>query len=99
VPGTRHAIDYCLRIGEDRIWPRVKSLDDYRRTRLSELDKVSVLDRGREVGGLVTFHVEGSDPVWLTQALVKQKINGVPGYRNFAVIDFDEKGVSLHLYV
>jgi len=62
VLGTRHAIDYCLRIGEDRIWQRIKSLADYMRTRLSELDKAAVLDRGPEVGGLVTFHVEGSDP-------------------------------------
>lgn len=91
VQGTRVAIEYCLGLGEDRIWQRVKTLSDHMRGALASLDKVRVLDRGPEVGGLVTFTVEGSDPLYLTQQLLKRKINVVPSYRNFAVIDFDEK--------
>lgn len=91
VQGTRVAIEYCLDIGEDRIWQRVKTLSDSMRGQLAGIDKVRVLDRGPEVGGLVTFTVEGSDPVYLTQQLLKRRINVVPSYRNFAVIDFDEK--------
>lgn len=91
VQGTRVAIEYCLDIGEDRIWQRVKVLSDHMRNELSGIDKVRVLDRGPEVGGLVTFTAEGSDPVNLTQQLLRRRINVVPSYRNFAVIDFDEK--------
>lgn len=91
VQGTRVAIEYCLSIGEDRIWQRVKTLSAQMRGELAGIDKVRVLDRGPEVGGLVTFTVEGSDPVYLTQQLLKRRINVVPSYRNFAVIDFDEK--------
>jgi len=56
--------------------------------------KIRVLDRGPEVGGLVTFTVEGSEPKLLVNELLTRKINVVPSYRNFAVIDFDEKQVE-----
>lgn len=93
VLGTRHAIEYCLKIGEDKIWNRVKELADYTRTQLSALDRVRVLDRGPEVGGLVTFHVKDSDANFIVQKLLEKKINVVSSYRNVAVIDYDEKKV------
>lgn len=94
VLGNRHAIEYCLKVGEDRIWQRVKILSAYMRRKLALIDKVTVLDRGPELGGLVTFNVAGSDPVYLTEQLLRRKINVVPSYRGFAVIDFDEKNVK-----
>jgi selenocysteine lyase/cysteine desulfurase len=53
-----------------------------------------VLDRGPELGGLVTFTIADSDPVFIVGELLKQRINVVPSYRAFGVIDFDEKGVK-----
>lgn len=94
VLGTRSAIEYCLKVREDRIWQRVKGLADCMRQGLSSIDKVRVLDRGPEVGGLVTFAVKGSEPKFLVNEFLKRKINVVPSYRNFAVIDFDEKQVE-----
>jgi selenocysteine lyase/cysteine desulfurase len=94
VLGTSSAIEYCLHAGEDRIWQRVKKLSDYTRSELSTLAKLRVLDRGPELGGLVTFTIEGSDPVYLTQQLLSRKINVVPSYRKFAVMDFDEKDAA-----
>lgn len=94
VLGTKTAIEYFLRIGEDRVWQRVKELSSRLRSQLTGINKVRVLDRGPEVGGLVTFAVEGGDPVHLVQELLKRKINVVPSYRKFAVIDFDEKKVD-----
>lgn len=94
VLGSRAAIEYCLSVGEERIWKRVKSLADYLRAKLAELDGVRVLDRGPEISALVTFHVKTSDPTTITQKLLAKKINVVASYRNFAVIDFDEKKVG-----
>jgi len=94
VLGSRLAIEYCLSIGEERIWQQVKYLSGYMRQELSTIDRVRVLDRGPEVGGLVTFTVKGSEPKYLVGELLKRKINVVPSYRNFAVIDFDEKKVE-----
>jgi selenocysteine lyase/cysteine desulfurase len=94
VLGTRAAIEYCLSIGVDRIGRQIRLLSDLLRQELSVLDKVRVLDRGPELGGLVTFTVKGAQPQHLTAELSRRKINVVPSYRNFAVIDFDEKGVE-----
>jgi selenocysteine lyase/cysteine desulfurase len=94
VLGTAAAIEYCLHIGEDRIQQRVRTLAGRMRSALAGLDKLRVLDRGPELGGLVTFTVEGGDPDHLVNELSRRKINVVPSFRRFAVIDFDEKGVE-----
>jgi selenocysteine lyase/cysteine desulfurase len=94
VLGTASAIEYCLTIGEDKIWQQVKHLSGNLRNQLSQLDRVRVLDKGPEVCGLVTFHVEGSDPKYIVSELLKRKINVVPSYRAFGIIDFDEKGID-----
>jgi selenocysteine lyase/cysteine desulfurase len=94
VLGTGAAIEYCLNIGLDRIGRQVRLLSAFMRQELSSLDKVRVLDKGPELGGLVTFTVKGAQPQYLVNELLKRKINVVPSYRNFAIIDFDEKGVE-----
>jgi selenocysteine lyase/cysteine desulfurase len=94
VVGTKVAIEYCRNIGEDKIWHQLKLLSGITRQKLSEIDRVRVLDRGPEQGALVTFTVEGSDPVLIVSELLKRKINVVPSYRAFGLIDFDEKGVK-----
>jgi selenocysteine lyase/cysteine desulfurase len=91
VLGTRMAIEYCLHLGEARIWQQVKLLSAYLRQELSPLGGLRMLDRGPETCGLVTFTVAGSEPKYLVNELLKRKINVVPSFRNFAVIDFDEK--------
>jgi selenocysteine lyase/cysteine desulfurase len=92
--GTRVAIDYCLSVGEERIWQQVQHLAGYLRQELSTLPHLRVLDQGPELGGLVTFTVTGETPQRLVDELLKHKINVVPSYRNFAVIDFDAKQVQ-----
>jgi selenocysteine lyase/cysteine desulfurase len=94
VLGTASAIEYCLNIGEDKIWQQVKSLSSNLRNQLSQIDRIKVLDKGPEVGGLVTFHVQGSEPRNIVSELLKRKINVVPSFRAFGIIDFDEKGVE-----
>jgi selenocysteine lyase/cysteine desulfurase len=92
--GTSVAIDYCLRIGEDRIRQRVNALSGRMRHALAGMDTVTVLDRGLQLAGLVTFTVKGSKPDFLVGEMRQRKINVVASYREFAVIDFGEKGVE-----
>jgi selenocysteine lyase/cysteine desulfurase len=94
VLGTSTAIEYCRNIGEERIWGQVKLLSGILRKELEGLDRVRVLDKGPELAGLVTFTVEKSDPTFIVNELARRKINVVPSYRAFGVIDFDEKGVK-----
>lgn len=94
VLGSSEAIKYCRHVGEERIWNRVKGLANYTRDQLSTIGGVRVLDRGPEVGALVTFHAKDSDANFITQKMLAQKINVVSSYRNVAVIDFDDKKVG-----
>lgn len=94
VIGTSEAIKYYLQLDDQQVWNQIKHYSDYLRRELSAIDRVRVLDRGPELGGLVTFTVEGSNAQYLMQEMIKRKINIVPSYRKFAVIDFDEKKVE-----
>ena len=94
VVGTKAAIEYCLDIGEDKIWHQVKLLANYTRNELRAIDGVRVLDRGPELSALVTFTVKGSEPGLIISELLNRKINAVPTFRAFGLIDFDEKGVD-----
>jgi selenocysteine lyase/cysteine desulfurase len=94
VIGTRYAIEYCLRLGEERIFERIKLLAGIIRRELSVIPNLQILDKGPDLCGLVTFHIKGSDPRHIVSELQKRKINVVPSYRAFAVLDFDEKGVD-----
>jgi selenocysteine lyase/cysteine desulfurase len=94
VIGTKAAIEYCRNIGEDKIWRQVKFLSGMLRSKLETIAKIRVLDKGPELGGLVTFTVENADPLKIVNGLLKRKINVVPSYRAFGVIDFDEKKVQ-----
>nr|WP_294947125.1 aminotransferase class V-fold PLP-dependent enzyme [uncultured Mucilaginibacter sp.] len=94
VIGTSAAIAYCRNIGEERIWQQVKLLSGILRDKLSGIDGLRLLDKGPQLASLVTFTVQHSDPVFIVSELLKRKINVVPSYRAFGVIDFDEKGVK-----
>lgn len=94
VLGTSAAIEYCLNIGEDKIWQQVKYLSELMRDELSAIDNLRLLDRGPETGGLITFHIKGQQPRYIVAELRKHKINVVPSYRGFAIFDFDEKQVE-----
>ncbi|MBA4053096.1 MAG: aminotransferase [Marivirga sp.] len=94
VLGTSVAIEYCRNIGEDKIWGQVKLLSGIMRKKMSLIDKVRILDQGPELGALVTFTVKDSDPVFIVSELLRRKINVVPSYRAFGLIDFDAKGVK-----
>jgi selenocysteine lyase/cysteine desulfurase len=92
--GTKISIEYCLKIGLDRIWGRIKYLAAYTRVKLSEINGLRLLDEGPELCSLITFTVPGFDAEMIKDELAKKKINVVTSYRNFAVIDFDKKGVQ-----
>jgi selenocysteine lyase/cysteine desulfurase len=92
--GTGAAIDYALPIGIDKIEKQVKYLAGYLRDQLQEIENVSTYDKGSDLGGLVTFHIKGLMPDFVKKELLKKNINSVTSLRNFAVIDYDEKGVD-----
>jgi selenocysteine lyase/cysteine desulfurase len=94
VLGAAAAIRYYLDIDGKKIQQQINYLSSLLRNQLSAISPIRLLDHGPNLGGLITFTIEGQDPVNLVNRLRSHHINIVPSYRNFAVIDFDEKGVK-----
>jgi len=94
VIGTKAAIEYCRKIGEDKIWQQVKFLSAMLRNKLPAIPGVKILDRGPEKSSSVTFHVAHSKPEFIVKELLRRKINVVASYRAYGLIDFDEKAVE-----
>lgn len=97
--GSKTAVEYALEIGIERIEQRVTDLAAHARARLATLPGVRVLDRGRQLCGIVTLQVEGKQPADLKPLLEAANINAGFAQRMNSVIDFDEKGVEWALRV
>ena len=102
--GLGVAIDYALGWGMDSIWARVSTLAATLRSGLKEIPGVTVRDRGRERCGIVTFTVDGKDPVDIRAALAREKINVSVSPRNYTRLDMDARNLesvtraSVHYY-
>jgi len=92
--GTKVSMQYCLKIGVDRIWERIQYLAAFARARLNEINGVRLLDEGRVLCSIITFTIPGFESEMIKEGLAKKNINVVISYRNYAVIDFDKKGVQ-----
>jgi selenocysteine lyase/cysteine desulfurase len=97
VLATGEAARYAAAIGLQQIRTRVRELAGRLREALGTLDHVRVLDRGTELCGIVSVAVEGRDPARLVAALRERRINTSAQIREYAVIDYDEKGVASSL--
>jgi len=73
--GLGVAIDYALNWGVEVTWRRIHSLAAQLRSRLAELDGVTIHDLGREHCGIVTFTVAGISAIEIRQKLASEKIN------------------------
>ena len=92
---ARHAMDLGLPAVRDRI----RALAALARRTLGAIPGVSVLDRGPELGGIVTLSVTGWDAVALVAELRKRRINTSALTRVSAVMDFDARGIETALRV
>jgi selenocysteine lyase/cysteine desulfurase len=92
--GTGAAIDYLLRLDISTVEKQVQYLSSYLREGLGRIHGVTIHDKGKQRAGLVTFHLKDADPDFIKRDLSAKKINVVTSIRDYAVIDYDEKGVD-----
>lgn len=97
VLGTGEAARYAAAVGLEKIRDRVRVLAGRLREDLGAMDTVRVLDHGTELCGIVSFCMEGRDPAELMVALRDRRINTSAQLRMYAVIDYDQKGVTASL--
>jgi selenocysteine lyase/cysteine desulfurase len=97
VLATGEAARYAMELGLEPIRDRVRSLAARLREELAMIDGVRVLDRGRELCAIVSISTDRWDPKDLLLALRERHINTNAQKRAYAVLDYDQKGVSVSL--
>jgi cysteine desulfurase / selenocysteine lyase len=75
VIGLGVAIEYALGWGIDGVWQRVTAIAERLRQSLAMIPGVAVRDRGRTKCGIVTFTVDGHNPLDVQKALRGRQIN------------------------
>ncbi len=94
VLGMGRAAEYALDLGLEAIRDRAWALAAMARDRLAEIDTLQVLDRGLERCAIVTVSAEGRHAAELVSSLAEAGISTNVAIRDYAVLDFDDKGVE-----
>lgn len=95
--GTGAAARYASAVGMAEVRDRVRALAGRLRTELAGLPGARVLDRGPELGAIVTVAFEGHDPADLVRRLRDRGVNTSSQTRLDAPIDYDDKNVDAAL--
>jgi selenocysteine lyase/cysteine desulfurase len=94
VLGCAAAVRYARSVGLGLISRRTPWLAGRLRDELDALPGVRALDRGEQLGALVTIAVEGRQAGEFKAALDAQGINSAVSFRRFAQFDFGDKDVD-----
>jgi selenocysteine lyase/cysteine desulfurase len=97
--GMGAAARYAMDLGLPAVRDRIRALASLARRTLGAIPGIHVLDRGPELGGIVTLSVAGWDAVALVPELRKRRINTSALTRVSAVMDFDARGIETALRV
>jgi selenocysteine lyase/cysteine desulfurase len=92
--GCAAAARYAETVGIEAGGARALALAADLRTRLSAIPGIRVLEKGRALGALVTFTIEGWEPQPFKKAMDTRGINSALSFREFAVLDFGDKDVD-----
>jgi len=94
VLATGVAARYAQELGVEQIERRVRRLANRLRSGLEQIEGASVLDRGRDLCGIVSTSIEGREPFSLVHELRERGVHAAAQSRVDAVLDYEEKGVA-----
>jgi cysteine desulfurase / selenocysteine lyase len=92
--GLGAACDYATTVGLDAIWNRIVLLAAIFRTGLAAIPGVTVHDKGRVQGGIVTFSVDGRSAGEVRDALAARSINVSTSSAFSTRIDMEARGLE-----
>ncbi len=92
--GCAEAAHYARQVGMPAIARRTPALAADLRDQLAVIPGVRVLDRGPQLGALVTFAIEGWEAQPFKAALDARNINSALSFREFAQLDFGDKNID-----
>ena len=87
-------MDHALHWGLDAIAVRVQELAAMLRAGLNDLPGVATQDLGKHKSGIVTFTVEGHDPMAIMKRLAEQHIHVTVGRKEIARLDLEHRGLD-----
>src|SRR5258708_33988417 len=91
VLGLGEAVRYALNVGVEAGGERARHLDAAIRDECRGVAGFRVLDRGKELAAIVTVEVAGRRACGLVRALRDRKINTSATFREWAILDMDDK--------
>ena len=94
IVGFNSALKYALQIGIQNMRDYSLPLADWFRQELNKISRIRTLDRGIELGNIITFSVDGISIDALESILDEQKIYYSITRKRSAIIDFTEKNVE-----
>ncbi|MEU8145171.1 aminotransferase class V-fold PLP-dependent enzyme [Nonomuraea sp. NPDC048901] len=94
VLGCAAAARYAREVGVEAIARRSPALAARLRVLLAAVPGVRVLEKGPELGAIVTFTIEGWRPEPFKAAMDARGINSALSFREFAQFDFGDKDVD-----
>lgn len=92
--GSWIATQYYLEVGPNKIESRIKDLANDLRTKLGQISSIQILDRGADLGGIVTFNCENYNPNDLKSQLDRRNINASFISPGSALIDMQQKNAT-----
>jgi selenocysteine lyase/cysteine desulfurase len=92
--GLKEAVEHALELGLDDIEEAVRSRAADLRGALSTLSGVTVRDAGPDLSGIVSFTVDGVDPVQVRDRLVEQRVTVTVSGRASTRLDMTARGLE-----
>lgn len=99
VLGLGEAARYALDVGIERGGARARALAHSLRERLQKRPGCRLLDRGQQLGAIVTTEILGAEAEQIVMRLRQLRINTSAATREDAVIDMEAKGASSALRI
>ncbi|MEV0331718.1 aminotransferase class V-fold PLP-dependent enzyme [Nocardia sp. NPDC050717] len=91
--GLGAAVDYLLTLGPEEVYAGVAARANHLRKTLPELPGVTVRDLGTEHSGIVSFTVDGHDPVELRDRLAEHAVTVTVSHAGSTLFDMTERAL------
>ncbi|WP_280344530.1 aminotransferase class V-fold PLP-dependent enzyme [Nocardia neocaledoniensis] len=91
--GLGAAVDYLLALGPEEVYAGVAARANHLRKTLPELPGVTVRDLGTEHSGIVSFTVDGHDPVDLRDRLAEHAVTVTVSHAGSTLLDMTERAL------
>lgn len=92
--GLGVAIDYAMEFGLPEIQQRIYSLADSLRSKLAEIDSVTLTDLGKEKCGIVTFTATQKNCSEIKKGLAARQINVTVSDGSGSLVSFQPRGLT-----